>query len=157
MAVVIIDGRVRVTFALTIANIAAPTVAELNAGTALETSALPDGLDISVPTNGVDVSNLASTFTSERAGRRKPSITMKFHHDDTVDTAWNLLPYRTVGYLAVRMGIDRTTAYASTQKIKIYPVETGEPTDEAVKPDGTWDFMVPFFSMADANQRAVIA
>lgn len=157
MAVVIIDGRVKVTFCTAIANIAAPTTTELSAGTSLEGVMTPDGLDISVGTNGVDVSNLGSTFTAERAGRRKPQINLKFHHDDTSDTGWNLLPYRTAGFLVVRMGIDKTTAYASSQKVKVYPIETGEPSDDAVKPDGTWDFMVPVYTTADANQRAVIA
>lgn len=157
MAVVIIDGRVRVTFATTVAVIAAPTTTELNAGTSLQNQITPDGLDISVGTNGVDVSNLGSKFTAERAGRRKPSITIKFHHDGASDIAWNLLPYQTNGFLVVRMGIDATTAYASGDKVKVYPVESGEPFDEPTKPDGTWDFTVPMFTTADANQRAVIA
>lgn len=157
MAVVIIDGRVRVTFATAIANIAAPTVSELNAGTALEGYMTPDGLDISVATSAVDVSNLASTVSAERAGRRKPSIMLKFHHDDVSDVGWNLLPYRTNGFLAVRLGIDRATAYASTQRIKVYAIETGEPSDDPVKPDGTWDFSVQTFTPSDFNQRAVIA
>jgi hypothetical protein len=157
MAVVIIDGRVRVTFCTTVANIAAPTTTELNAGTALQDYMSPDGLDITIATNGVDVSNLGSSITAEKAGRRKASITLKFHHDDTSDVGWNLLPYRTNGFLVVRMGIDKATAYASTQKVKVYPMETGEPSDDAVKPDSTWDFMVSTFSSADFNQRAVIA
>src|SRR6266536_500036 len=155
MAAVIIDGRVRISFCTAIANIAAPTVAELNAGTSMEGYVTPDGLDISIATGAVDVSNIGSSITAERAGRRKATISLKIHHDDTSDVGWNLLPYRTSGFLAVRMGLDKTTAYASTQKIKIYPIETGEPSDEAVKPDSTWDFSVSTYSSADFNQRAV--
>lgn len=157
MSVVIIDGRVRVTFATAIANVAAPTVAELNAGTALETYITPDGLDISVGTNKVDTSNLASTFTTNRAGRKTPEITVGFHHDSPTDTAFNLLPYRTTGFLIVRRGVDRTTVWATGDKVAVYPVEAGEPNEMKPAPDSTWDFSVPLFVSADPNQRAVVA
>lgn len=157
MAPVIIDGRVRVTFATAIANIAAPTTTELNAGTSLEGFITPDGLDIGFDTGEVDVANIGSTYSSTRAGRRKATISVKFHHDSPTDTPWNLLPYRTTGYLVVRMGIDKTTAWASGDKVKVFPVEAGEPSDEAPGPDSTWDFTVPMFVTADANQRAVVA
>jgi hypothetical protein len=157
MSVVIIDGRVRVTFATAIASVAAPTVAELNAGTALETLITPDGLDINVGTNKVDTSNLASTFTTNRAGRKTPEISVTFHHDSPTDTAWNLLPYRTAGFLIVRRGVDRTTAWTVADKVQVYPVEAGEPNETKPAPDSTWDFMVPMFVTADPNQRAVVA
>ena len=50
MAVVPIDGKVRVTWCNAIANIAAPTTTELNAGTALEGFITPDGLNIGAST-----------------------------------------------------------------------------------------------------------
>jgi len=157
MSVVIIDGRVRVTFATSIGNVAAPTVAELNAGTALETFITPDGLDIAVGTNKVDTSNLASTFTTNRAGRKTPEISVTFHHDSPTDTPWNLLPYRTVGFLIVRRGVDRTTAWTIGDKVGVYPIEAGEGNETKPAPDSTWDFMVPLFVTADPNQRAVVA
>lgn len=156
MAVVIIDGRVRVSW-LTAVTLAAPTVAELNAGTALEDKITPDGLNIAASTNGVDVSNLKSTFTTMRAGRRSFDVSVTFHHDDVSDTAYNLFIYRMTGFLAVRRGIDATTAWASTQKIEVYPLDTGERSEVPPKPDGTWDEVVPFFLMADPNTRAVVA
>lgn len=157
MAVVIIDGRVRVTWMTACANIAAPTTTELNAGTQLETLITPDGLNISASTNAVDVSNLASTFTTNRAGRRSFDISIMFHHDGTSDVAFNLLPYRTNGFLAVRRGIDRTTAFASTQRVEVYPLEAGEPSEATPQPDGVWDFSVPFYLTADPQTRAIIA
>lgn len=45
MADIIVDGMTRVTFAPTIANTAAPTVAELNAGTLLQSTLIPAGLE----------------------------------------------------------------------------------------------------------------
>lgn len=157
MATVPIDGKVRVTFMTACASPAAPTVAELNAGTSLEGFITPDGLNITASTGTVNTSNLGSTFTTGRAGRKSFEISVAFHHDSPTDTPWNLLPYRTSGFLAVRRGIDKTTAYASTQKIENYPVETMEPSEAAPQPDGSWDFTVPMILTTDAQTRAVIA
>ncbi len=157
MAVVIIDGRVKVTFCTAIANIAAPTTTELNAGTALEQFITPDGLDISSSTGKVDVSNLRSTFTTNKAGRRAFDISVKFHHDSPTDTPYNLFPYNTDGYLVVRRGTDATTAWASTNKVEVYPVNSGEAMQEKPAPDGTWDFTIPFMVSSDPNTRAVVA
>lgn len=157
MTAVIIDGRVRVTFAASVASVAAPTVAECNAGTALETFITPDGLDIGMDTGGVDTSNLASTFNTMRAGRKKPGISVTFHHDGPTDTPYNLLPYRTNGYLIVRRGVDRTTAWTIGDKVEVYPVEAGEAVQTKPAPDSTWDFTSPLFVTGDPNTRAVVA
>jgi hypothetical protein len=157
MSAIIIDGRVRVTWSAALGNVAAPTVAELNAGTALEQFIQPDGLDVGMDTGGVDTSNLGSTFTTMRAGRKKPSVTIGFHHDGPTDTPYNLLPYRTAGFIIIRRGVDRTTAWTVGDKVEVYPVETGEAVQVKPGPDSTWDFTSPMFVMADPNTRAVVA
>lgn len=158
MAVVIIDGRVRVQWCTAIANMAAPTTAELNAGTALETYITPTGLNITPTTGAVDVSNLGSKANAERAGRVKYAIKCAFHHDGTSDVAWNLFSFRTNGFMVVRRGIDRTTAFASTQQVEVYAVECGEPDQTDPAPSGVWDFNVDFFlTEAGYQPRAAIA
>jgi hypothetical protein len=157
MATVPIDGKVRVSWLTACANINGPTVAELNAGTSLEGFITPDGLQIGASTGTVDTSNLGSTFTTGRAGRNSYEISLKFHHDSPTDTPFNLLPYRTSGFLAVRRGIDKTTAWTIAQKAEIYPVETMQTSEEAPAPDGSWDFTVPMVLTADAQPRAVVA
>jgi hypothetical protein len=161
VAAIIIDGRVRVTWCTTIANIAAPTTTELNAGSALEGLLTPDGLNVTASTNGVDVSTLKSTFTTMRAGRRSFDVSLTFHHDDTSDLGFTLFTYRTTGYLVIRRprlaATDATTAWLSTQNIEVYPLDTGERTEVPPKPDGTYDLTIPFFLMADPNTRAVVA
>lgn len=157
MAVVIIDGRVKVTWCTAISNIAAPTTTELNAGTALQSYITPDGLDIGSSTGKVDTSNLGSTFTTTKAGRRGFDISIKFHHNSPTDTPYNLFPYNTDGYLVVRRGTDAATAWASSDKIEVYPCNTGEAMQEKPAPDGTWDFTIPMYVSADPNTRAVVA
>lgn len=158
MSVVIIDGRVRVQWCPSIANLASPTTAELNAGTALETYITPTGLVVTPTTGPVDVSNLGSKANAERAGRVKYAIKCTFHHDGTSDVAWNLFTYRTNGFMAIRRGTDRTVAFASTQQVEVYAVETGEPDQVDPAPSGVWDFNVDFFlTEAGYQSRAVIA
>lgn len=167
MSVVIIDGRVRVYWLTACSNIAAPTTTELNAGTALHSYITPDGLDIGMTTGKVPVGNVASTYTLERVGRRSPTISLTLHHDATTGSAdppWSLLVYRATGFLAVRMGVDATTAWATGQggggangTLEMYPVECGEYNGVKPAPDTPWDFMVDLTVYLDPNKRAVVA
>lgn len=164
MSVVIMDGRVRVTWMTACANILAPTVAELNAGTALQGFITPDGLDIAVTTGKVPVGNVGSTFTLERVGRRNPSISLTLHHDSPTDTPWTLLTYRAIGYLAVRLGVDLATAWTighggggSVGQVMVFPVEAAQDNPVKVAPDSSWDFMTDLTVYLDPSFRSVVA
>jgi hypothetical protein len=167
MSVVIMDGRVRVYWLTACANIAAPTTAELNAGTNLTDYITPDGLDITMSTGKVNVGNVGSTYTLERVGRRSPSVALTCHHDATTgstDPAWNLLTYRAIGFLAVREGVDKTTAWTTGQggggtngSLRMLPVECGEYNGVKPAPDTSWDFTVDLTVYAEPNQRSVVA
>src|SRR5690349_11835793 len=107
----LLDGNVKVSWVPTIANIAAPTAAELTAGTPLEQRLVPDGLDISFDTSMIDNSALGSSYNTEAVGRSKVSISLKYKaqavgSSDPVATA---LVYQAVGYLVVRRGTPATT------------------------------------------------
>lgn len=167
MSVVIMDGRVKVYWLTACANIALPTTTELNAGTALDPYITPDGLDIAVTTGKVNVGNVGSTYTLERVGRRAPSISLTCHHDSTTgstDPAWSLLTYRATGFLAVRLGVDKTTAWTTGQggggsvgTLEVYPVECGDYNGVKPAPDTSWDFTVDLTVYLDPNRRAVVA
>jgi hypothetical protein len=167
MSVVILDGRVRVYWLTACSVLASPTVAELNAGTDITAYIRPDGLDISMDTGSVDVGNVGSTFTLERVGRRKPAVSLGCHHDastGSTDPAWNLLVYRAVGILAVRTGVDKTTAWATGQGgggttggLQIIPLEVGEYNPVKPAPDTAWDFDVPVKVYLEPSWRSVVA
>src|SRR4029453_11987002 len=164
MSVVIMDGRARVYWLTACANIALPTVAELNAGTDLTGYITPDGLDISMSTGKVNVGNVGSTYTTNRAGRPEPDLSVTYHHDTPTDTPWTLVLYRATGFLAVRKGLDKTTAWTigqgtggSTGIVQMYPVEAGDYNDGKPAPDTSWDFTVPLMVYLEPNTRAVVA
>ena len=127
----------------------------------------PDGLDIGMTTGSVNVGNVGSTFTLNRVGRRNPTVKLVMHHDATsgsTDPAWNLLVYRTLGFLAVRLGLDKATAWTTGQggggangSLEMYPSECGEYEGVKVAPDTSWDFSVDLNVYLDPNKRSVVA
>lgn len=147
------DGMTKATWVPTIADLAAPTVAELTAAGAvpLEFLITPDGLSITSDTAAVDNSALASTFDTEQAGRRKPKIeiTAKRKIDPDEDLAYTTLIYRAVGNLVVRRDKVATAAYAASDKVEIYPVECGEPNYAVPAPNTIQKFTVMMFCTSD--------
>lgn len=157
MSDLFVDGNLKVTFAPSIANINAPTTTELNAGTSLETLITPTGLQIKPTTASVDTSNLASTFTTQGVGRRTFAITVEMKRQTPTDTAFNLLPYKTSGYLVVRRNLAATTAWATGQNVEVYPVTVGEPELAPPAINEVQKFTSSMMVTSDPATRAVIA
>jgi hypothetical protein len=160
MADFAVDGKIKVSFVPTISNTAAPTTAELNAGTALQTVLTPDGLEISPNESEVDATVLASTFDLTTPGRLKFDITLtgKKQGQGDTDTVHDALDSRsTAGYLVVRRGSTESTAWASTNKVEVYPVTTGQmvyPTGAANELQ-TWQ--VRLFNTGPSQLQATVA
>jgi len=134
------DGMVRVCFAPTIADIDAPTIAELTAGVDLEGRLLPDGLNTPSDTGRVDNSKMKSTFTTEIAGRRSFSgITVRYVRGPESDTeateVEEALVYRAVGFLVIRRDKLATAAWAAADKVEVYPVQVLQPNPDSPAPD----------------------
>lgn len=127
MADIIVDGMTRVAFVPTIANIAAPTTVELNAGTLLQSTLIPAGLEgFENSTADVDNTSLASTFDTKLPGRQSFSGTgLVLKKQDGTDTVFNLLSVpNTAGFIVIRDGIPESTAWAASQKVEVYPIRT---------------------------------
>jgi hypothetical protein len=125
MADITADGKTRVYWVPTIANINAPTTTELNAGIALQSTMTADGLAGFNPTTAdVDTSALDSTFTTNVNGRTSFGNTLlRLKRQTPVgsDTIYTTLVRDTAGFLAVRRSVVSTTAWTSTQPCQIYP------------------------------------
>jgi hypothetical protein len=157
MSDLFVDGNTKASFVTTIANIAAPTTTELNAGTSLESYITPTGLQIKPSTASVDTSNVSSTFTTQGVGRRSFAITVEMKRQTPTDVAYNLLPYRTSGYLVVRRTVAASTAWTSGQVVEVYPVTTGEPELAPPAANEVAKFTSSMMVTSDPNTRAVIA
>jgi len=123
-----VDGNTRVAYVPTIANNAAPTTAELNAGILLQSFLTADGLVGFEPdTADVDNTSLASTFDTKTIGRDSFSGTMlRLKKQSGTDTVFTTLTRGTAGYIAIRRDIAESTAWASSQALEVYPIVCGQ-------------------------------
>ncbi|MFW3477299.1 hypothetical protein [Streptomyces microflavus] len=144
MADLISDGKTRVAWLATCANINAPTVAELNAGADYTKRITPDGLKLDPTTADVDTSSLASKFDTKTVGRVGFDVEVTFKRgDNPTDDA----PYTTLKYgcrvLAVRRGVNYDTAWTAAQKAEVYPITCGEPANNSPAANEVMKFTSP--------------
>lgn len=137
MADIVVDGMTRASFVTTIANPAAPTVAELNAGTLLSTST---GL-IAAGLEGFDAQpgEVDSTPLSSRSDTKQPGVSSysstalvmkKQTGTDSIFTT--LTTFNTTGYIVLRRNVAVGTAWTIGDKVQVYPIATGD-----------WDYLPP--------------
>ncbi|MEU5664761.1 hypothetical protein [Streptomyces longwoodensis] len=145
MADLISDGKTRVAWLSTVANINAPTTAELNAGADYTKRITPDGLKLDPSTADVDTSSLASTFDTKTVGRVGFDVELTFKRGDnpTDDAPYSTLKYGVSGYLVVRRGLAYTTAWATGQKVEVYPITCGEPQNSSPAANEVMKFVSP--------------
>jgi len=148
------DGNLKVTFLTALADPAAPSAAELNAGTDLQGDITPDGFAEGFDNAMVDNSSLASTFDSEQVGRSKPNISITYqtlNDDGTPSDAASVLTYRASGWLAVRRNKSESTAYAAADVVTVYAVEVHRPMPANAAPNETQKATVQLASTTDPN------
>jgi hypothetical protein len=158
MADLITDGMTRVAFVLAIANIAAPTTTELNAGTLLHDVMTADGLVGFQPdTADVPTSKFSSTFDTVTAGRISYSGTMlRFCKQDT-DPIFAAMTYKTAGFIVVRRSLLATTAWTAAQKSEVYPVVCGERKRLDPEPNTLERWEAPLKISSQPNLDATVA
>lgn len=126
---IIVDGMTRVAFVPTIANLAAPTVAELNAGTLLTATLTAAGLEgFEAAPGEVDNTALSSTFDTRLPGVSSFSGTRLILKKQTgTDTVFTLLTaFATAGNIVIRRNLAQATAWAAAQPMQVYPITTGQ-------------------------------
>ena len=127
------DGFIKASLVPAIADITAPTVAELNAGVSLECRLTPDGLTTSADTAEVDSSKLCSTSNSSIVGRRTFTAGVKYVRgdDEEAEAVQDALVYGARGFLVVRRDLSAKVDWAVGQKVEVYPVQVRQPNPDA--------------------------
>lgn len=125
MADIIGDGMIKVSFVPTISSTSAPTVAELNAGTALESYITADGDGTDRGTDAVDTTALASTHNTQLPGRRTLSVELTFKNQGDAVAPFSTLAGNATGYLVWRRHVASTTAWTAGQTVEVQPVQAG--------------------------------
>ncbi len=159
MADITADGKTRVAWVPTIANINAPTTTELNAGILLHSTLTADGFSGFRPeTADVDTSALDSTFTTMVNGRTSFSGTvLRLKKQSGTDTIYTTLVRDTAGYVVVRRSTAASTAWASSQAVEVYPALCGETARMDPDPNTVERYEVPIKITSSPALRSSVA
>lgn len=159
MADVIGDGREAWWWVPSIANIAAPTASEINAGVRVSQWMTKDGATGFKPTTAdAPTSGKESVFDTATNGRVSFDNPMwRFRRQDGVDTVYNTLTQDATGYAVRRNSLTAATAVASAQKLEVYPVICslrGRVDQDDNQPER---FEIPLKITATPNLNAAVA
>lgn len=159
MADLISDGMTRVAWASTLANIHAPTVAELSASMDLTPRLTPDGLQTNPTTADVDTGSLASVTDTNEVGRVSFDNMLTYKRGTTPqeDAPYSTLVYGVHGYLVVRRGIAYTTDWAVGQQVEVYPSVCGERVNVAPAKNEVSKVQSPLKLTAQQDSNALVA
>ena len=117
------EGNVKVYWLDTVASVAAPTVANITAGTNLTPFLPTTGVAIEWTQNNASLPMLDESFTVEAVGTESATIELTFTRDDTDDDAWDTFTRGANGYLLV----SRFGAPAAADVVEVYPVQSHRP------------------------------
>lgn len=153
MARLIANENVNVHFTSTVANIAAPTVAEITAGTDLTGFLVT--LEASTRGNQVPTPAFDSLFETSIPGTVQASFRAEFYRDDTADDAWDLLPRGTEGYFV----IDRfdSAVPVSGDTVEVWPVRVISRSALPLTTNDSQRFQVECSVDEEPNEAAVVA
>lgn len=155
MARIIANGEVRVYWATTIANTAAPTVAEITAGT--DVTPFLSSLDTPLDGDAVDSSDLSSAFNKTVAGKFGGNVNGVMYRDDTTDTAYDLFPRNTTGYLVVRRFGGSETAIAAADEVDVWNLRVITRSDNTLDDNSVMMFTVNFAALDEPDIDVAVA
>ena len=125
MARLIEEGNLKLHYVATIVSIAAPTEAEIEAGTHLTPFLVRGTLNRPAGGSTADAADVDSAYNKTGIGTFGAPLTASFYRDDAADTAWDLLARETVGYFVVApYGYDGTTRSDPDggEDVEVYPI-----------------------------------
>lgn len=153
------DGREAWWFALSVANINAPTVAEITAATRISQWMTKDGASGFAPdTADAPTSSIESTFDTATNGRRTfSSPKTRFKKQSGSDWVYTNMGPDATGFLLRRKSLLAAAAVASTQPIQVFPVICGETAWMDIEDNMPERFEVPIKITATPSLRAAVA
>lgn len=121
------ENNTKVHFVTTISNVAAPTAAEIAAGTNLTPYITKDGVNTPSNQNYVDSAGIDTNFDAQNVGSYGGApLTLTMFRDDTDETdSWDLMVYGTAGYLVI--GRNSASGIAASDVVEVWPVEMHQP------------------------------
>jgi len=154
MARLVHEGNTLVYWITTIADINAPTVAEITAGTNLTSHITKDGVNFTTSGNRVDTPGIDATFDAQVAGSWGATGALKMFRDDTDETdTWDTFSQGLNGYVL----IGRFGSVAATEVVEVYPVEVVAVMPEASTANEAQKFSVEFAVTSTPDLTSTVA
>ena len=143
-----------------VADVAAPTAAEITAGKDLTSYLI--SLNASTQGNTVPTPDLSTLFETSIPGTVQASLTGDFYRDDaagaTGDLAWKTLPRKTKGFFVVqRFGAEPGVAPAAADVVEVWPVMVVSRTMSNMANNTAMTFTVTCSVPAVPNEAATVA
>jgi hypothetical protein len=161
MARIIPNEQSYLGFVPTVANLAAPTTAEITAGKNL--TAYLISLNASSTGNTVPTPDISTLFETSIPGTVQASLTADFYRDDTAgasgDLAWVTLPRKTSGYFVIqRFGLATPGSQPATAaKVEVWPIMVVSRTMSNMANNTAMTFTVTCSVPSVPNEAAVVA
>lgn len=148
-----------VGFLPAVANLAAPTTAEITAGKNLTSYLI--SFNASSQGNTVPTPSLDTLFETSIAGTVQASLTADFYRDDDItvngDIAWKTLPRKTKGYFLIsRFGTAGATPTTGS-KVEVWPVLVVSRTMANMSNNTVMTFTMTGSIPQEPNEAATVA
>jgi len=150
MARITPDGYTKVHVVDTISSLAAPTEAEIAAGTEVTPFLTPAGLDTPEEGTDADSSDLSSARDKSIPATIGGVITGEFYRDDgtggTTDDAWTAMPRLKITHLVIARfgGSDTDNAIQATDSVEVWPVRVSQRSNSRLARGDALRFTVNF-------------
>jgi len=151
------DGNVRLFLVDTIADIDAPTVAEIGAGTEITTSVPKDGWSVQNAPSKVDTGNLSTLYESEVMGTYKLNCELTILLDDADSTILDLFAVHGDAAYIVELPYKGTGAVAASDVSHVFPIESGKATPNPTAANERQTAMVPIAVTAEPSLNGAVA
>ena len=158
MARLIADGEVRIQFVpgeAGIVDLAAPTAAEITAGTDIT----PELGSIDTPLDGesVPAPDLSSSYRKTVAGGVSGEISATMYRDDAIDAAWILFPRNTTGNVVIRRFGGSDVAIAAADDVEVWPVRIISRSPASMGDTAVQAFTVTMAGLQEPELDATVA
>lgn len=156
MARLIANGEVRIGWATAIADPTAPTNAEVTGST--DITPFMSTLDTPLDGDAVDSSDLSSAFNKTVAGKFGGSVSASMYRDDTTDTAFDLFPRNTTGYMIIRRFGGSGVALGTGDDVDVWNLRVITRSDASLDDNTVQSFTTEFATLDEPDiDVAVVA
>lgn len=151
------EGTVNVYWATAVADITAPTVAEITAATNITCFVTKDGLAPNISTNSVDSAALCETFDATIPGSWGADFSLTGFRDDDDDVLWDLAVYGSAGFLIIEPFGTPDVLPSIGDKVEVWPATMNQKSPANSATNTQQRFTLPLNITSQPDLDAVVA